>query len=914
MLAQAGQTLAVADSAMKSDRVQLEQLEHEQLKLGQQRLALAKRVKQLDTEIASTQSEATSIEQQAAQEQERVKLAQEQLAAVVARRSSLVKQIQTDRDQQFELARMTAKLQSDVATYQRELERNQAETRAKHHEVERLSQRHTALATRIAELSASDTTLQEQLARLKQSQRSHQQQLEELRRGTSALQVELESQRENRSVLTGRAEVLSGLERSREGFGAGVRAVLDWLDRNADDRSQVLGIVGELISTSRDYAPRVDLALGELAQRLVVQRNTSITDVLNHLGDLPGRVSFMPLDVLSSHAETHDLSQWTGAQIAASVVQVEQQQLFPLVWHLLGRVAFVPDAFTALAARQHIPHLTCITATGEVYAADGSQSHGPLVAQAGLVSRRSELRELTEEISKLNTQIQHLESAVQSRNIQVRELQEKLHILETEVVALSGEAGTLQNQLLAQRGELMRLSEANDLNRVEVEQLQRQQAELQQHLTDKQLSLTQATDAEETLRTRLIDNEQAQQLAERDREQRQADSTAAQVAYGQISAQLTAIRRQADELQSEFKLRRIDTLNLASTERSFKVRSQACQLQLLQTSATMAEAYALKDRAEATRRDLAAHREQLRSERDLRQQSLKAFRAQWTEQRDRAHAHEMLVRDLVHRRESLVQKLREDYDIDLTQTKPPADAAGTEDDPILLQSSITDPDATQDEIDELRKKMAKLGNVNLASLDELQEAEARESSLRTQHDDLVTSQKTLLEIIEQINTDSRKLFVETLNTVRVQFQDLFRKLFGGGMADILLEDDVDPLESGIEVTARPPGKELRSISLLSGGERTLTAIALLLAIFRSRPSPFCVLDEVDAALDEANTTRLASALHEFLDRSQFIIITHKKRTMAMADALYGITMQESGISKQVSIRFEDWPEDETAAA
>jgi chromosome segregation protein len=134
------------------------------------------------------------------------------------------------------------------------------------------------------------------------------------------------------------------------------------------------------------------------------------------------------------------------------------------------------------------------------------------------------------------------------------------------------------------------------------------------------------------------------------------------------------------------------------------------------------------------------------------------------------------------------------------------------------------------------------------------------------------------------------------------------------MADVILEDEADVLESGIEINARPPGKELRSISLLSGGERTLTAIALLLAIFRSKPSPFCLLDEVDAALDEANNARLAGVLREFLDQSQFIVITHKKRTMAVADVLYGITMQEAGVSKQVSVRFEDWPDEEETEA
>ena len=145
--------------------------------------------------------------------------------------------------------------------------------------------------------------------------------------------------------------------------------------------------------------------------------------------------------------------------------------------------------------------------------------------------------------------------------------------------------------------------------------------------------------------------------------------------------------------------------------------------------------------------------------------------------------------------------------------------------------------------------------------------------------------------------------------IQSNFQDLFRKLFGGGMADIILEDEADILESGIEIIARPPGKELRSISLMSGGEKTLTAVALLLAIFHTKPSPFCILDEVDAALDEANIGRFTTVLRDFLDQSHFIIITHSKRTMTVCDVLYGITMQESGISKRVGVRLEDWPDD-----
>jgi chromosome segregation protein len=195
--------------------------------------------------------------------------------------------------------------------------------------------------------------------------------------------------------------------------------------------------------------------------------------------------------------------------------------------------------------------------------------------------------------------------------------------------------------------------------------------------------------------------------------------------------------------------------------------------------------------------------------------------------------------------------------------------------------------------------------VNLEALEELEQLEARYATLSGQHKDLSDAKNSLVRIIEKINADSRRLFADTLQTVRGHFGNLFRDLFGGGQADIVLEEGVDILESGIEIVARPPGKEPRSISLLSGGEKTLTCVALLLAIFRSRPSPFCVLDEVDAALDEANIDRFIKVLKDFLTWTQFIIVTHSKKTMTCADTIYGVTMQESGVSKQVSVRFED---------
>ncbi|MFQ5502722.1 MAG: chromosome segregation protein SMC, partial [Phycisphaerae bacterium] len=222
--------------------------------------------------------------------------------------------------------------------------------------------------------------------------------------------------------------------------------------------------------------------------------------------------------------------------------------------------------------------------------------------------------------------------------------------------------------------------------------------------------------------------------------------------------------------------------------------------------------------------------------------------------------------------------------------------------------------AVEAEIEDLRGKIERLGNVNLDAIREQDELEERLTFLTTQLDDLRSSEKQLLTLIETLNRESEQRFLETFTSVQEHFAKLFKKLFGGGKAEITLLDPNDVLECGIEITARPPGKEPQFISLLSGGEKTMTAIALLMAVFRSRPSPFVLLDEVDAALDEANNVRFNHVVREFVSRSQFIIITHSKRSMSLADVMYGVTMQEAGVSKRVSVRFEDDAHNESAVA
>ena len=231
---------------------------------------------------------------------------------------------------------------------------------------------------------------------------------------------------------------------------------------------------------------------------------------------------------------------------------------------------------------------------------------------------------------------------------------------------------------------------------------------------------------------------------------------------------------------------------------------------------------------------------------------------------------------------------------------------GTADDDIHLPGDMTgEPDWSFVEmiVTDIKRRLDAMGPVNLDAIEEFEELEERYNFLRNQHDDLVASKTELLEVIERINEETQRLFAETFAQVRINFQTMFKELFGEkGQADLTLLDENDPLESGIEVIAKPPGKKLQSITLLSGGERSMTAVALLFSIYMIKPSPFCVLDELDAPLDESNIGRFIKVLDRFIDRSQFIIVTHSKRTMSRADVMYGVTMEEFGVSKPVGMR------------
>ena len=902
-LADARQQITGFDATLKHERATAQSLEAELLKVGRQRADLGYRLKVIEADMARATVEGAAAESRLAEEQTCADDVSATLAAITAQLAELDREQAEAQQQQMELIRHAASSKSTAEANLAQVTRLQKEYTRKLADREHKSSQRTALAHALDGLSQADADVQARLAAAGEQIDDLTADRDTLTDRLGDVQTQLETYRVRQGDLRGRIDVLEDLERALEGLGAGVAAV--WRRRNAATNTDasldaVVGLVADLLTVPREVAPLVELALGDTAQRFVVRSLEAVDAVAAAVGEVAGRVGFVPLLAREAHLPP--------TPSLASYVTCDHPNCAELPTQLLGRVLLADTLADARwLAAIHSSHRV-ITRNGELLEPDGTLTVGPLKAEAGLVSRKSELRELREQFRTTSELVTGAEGELADLRRQAESAEGVIEALEAEVSLLSDEAGDLLQRIARQRQQVENLDAEIDLNRTESLLLEEQVQEGEAAWVAARMAAEEADYAAAELTARLAEVKLALASGLAERGAREQAHTAAQVALSRAAADRDRARERLTQIDADLRKRKIEAVDLSSADRNAGGRLADCVLSALRASAGQAEAYREKESRERFVTDLATKAATDRDARERVRDRLHELRHGWQEKQAAAHARELAVHDLSARRDTVVQRIREDYGLELNELVDPASAE--EETARLTPPLAQNTFEAQQEIDDLKRKLARLGSVNMEALDELTRVESEFNALQSQHDDLNAARQSLQEVIDDINGKSRKVFTDTLAAVRGYFQELFRKLFGGGQADIILEDESDVLESGIEITARPPGKELRALSLLSGGEKTLTAVALLLAIFRNKPSPFCILDEVDAALDEANTTRLAGVLREFLDRSQFIVITHKKRTMAAADRLWGVTMQESGISRLLPMRFEDWPDAE----
>ncbi|HEX4610594.1 MAG TPA: chromosome segregation protein SMC [Urbifossiella sp.] len=917
-LAEARQRITGFEATARHDRAAAAEHEAEVFRAAKARAEIAARTRAIEADLTKATAAAAAADTTLAAETDTAGAAAAALAAAVARAADLAARITAGQERQFDLVRRAAAARTLATTSLDQVERLQAGYTRKRGELDQLAARRGGLETALDGLSRADADLQARLAAARDARADLHTTRDTLAGAQETVQHRLEALRVKQGDLRGRVEVLEGLERAQEGLGAGVRAVLERMqdearraagaDPHASPLRAVAGLVADVLTVPREVAGLVELALGDAAQRFVVRDPAAVDAAAAAVAGVPGRVGFIPLAPPTPPAAPPV----EGVRRLAAFVRCDHPDLAGLPDQLLGSVILTDTLAEARRLAAVLPGHRFITRGGDLLEPDGTLTVGPAAGGTGLVSRKSELRELRDQSRALAADVTAAETELAGLRRRADEVAGRAEAAEAEIDLLSGEAGGLQQKIAVQRQQLDQLDEHFDLLRAEARMLEDEVRRGEAAWVGAKLEAEETEGRAAALGTELERQKAESRAAVEAQAAAQEAHTAAQVGLGRAAADRDRTRDRAASLEADLKKRKIEAIDQSAAAANAKNRHTETVLSVLRATATAAAAFAEKDAREREAAGLSARAAADRAERDAARHELDALRSGWREQQAAAHARDLAVHDLRARREAVAARLQE-LEFDVSQLSGPAEDGADG----LLPPTPEDGGESRpephlppaQEIDDLKKKLARLGSVNLEALDELTRVEAEHTGLKAQHDDLAAAQKSLQDVIDAINGESRTLFTATLTAVRGYFQELFRKLFGGGQADIVLEDGVDVLESGIEITARPPGKELRALSLLSGGERTLTAIALLLAIFRNKPSPFCLLDEVDAALDEANTARLAGVLREFLDRSQFIVITHKKRTMAAADRLWGVTMQESGISRVLPMRFEDWPEE-----
>jgi chromosome segregation protein len=850
------------------------------------------------------------------------------LAETKARLDALHEQLEADKAEHLDQMRRAAHRQNEAVAAHAQLDNLRRERDRLLHRTAQAAESLASIDVELEELVSAETQANTRLTEARQRLHAVRQEHESLIRMRERTTERISELRQERSGLASRAGVLDGLIKSREGLGAGVREVIALTEQpSPGEWDSVIGMIADFLTVKREYAPLIDLALGDWAQRFIVRDANRLARALTgHTEPFSGRVSFLPL--ASATADDDALANLRRNRLvqlsllsrvrqpgepgltpehpglvapAEQLVSCDHPELGDLPAQLLGRTLIVRDLATARAIAAHAPGFRLVTLAGELLEPDGTLTVGTHHAESGILARKSELRELREQVAGLDSRIVELEHDLADLRDRVLDSQRQAHEEQEQIEVLTEQANDLRGRVQRHRDRRQGLHEEVTVSRDEIQRIDADFTRLERACQDAQAQAAEADARVQALHSRMHEADEELRRKDHERQSQQAACTEAQVALATAEERLRSLEARHQQLERDHRQRAEELAQARQALVDGRAKLTDSQQTMLRASAVLAQAYLDKEAAQRRIAELSRERELRRQERGRLTQQAQTVRTEWRKHQEAVHQRDLEVSNLCHQRDTLVQRLQEDYQIDLTDLYATTGAATPQ---------AASPQEANAEIEELRRKLSRLGAVNLDSLSELSDLETRAASLKTQFDDLMNAKKSLEEIIGKINQDSRALFVETFTAIRAHFQELFRKLFGGGMADVVLEEESDVLESGIEVIARPPGKELRSISLMSGGEKTLTAVALLLAIFRSKPSPFCLLDEVDAALDEANIGRFTGVLREFLDLSQFIIVTHSKKTMACADVLYGITMQESGISKQVAVRFEDWVEPE----
>ncbi|WP_301626161.1 chromosome segregation protein SMC [Paenibacillus apis] len=753
------------------------------------------------------------------------------------------------------------------------------------------------LKAKKAELEQGLAGLGEEISALRGKYISESERVQSLEKLVEESRSGIRKWEQKREALISRRDTMKEMDDDFDGFALGVKEVLKAARKSA--LHGVHGAVAELITVPEKLEIAVETALGAAMQHIVMENEAVSRQAIAFLKQRQlGRATFLPLDVIRprqiSPADKRQMEDADGfVGIGADLVGFEARY-GDIVGSLLGNVVFATDLERAnkMAARCQY-RFRIVTLEGDVVNAGGSMTGGSQHRKnSNLLGRKRQLEQLAADIAESEAMLDKLQKGLADVREQLQSAESGLEGLREAGDRKRAEEQTVAGDLKQLNHEWRHVSEQFELYGQEKGHYLKELENLDKAKADAEQKLVQLEREEQQVHQSIHAAEFARKANESAKEELQDTLTELKVKEGKLDQECFSVREQLRRSEEDCTIMRRELEQNRAIMQSIEADLKQNEEQSVTQREDLNDFKLKKERAgeqleleRASRAALVRKLEEGESETKEQRIALRAVEEQLRQTEIQANRLDVEL-------DNILRKLADDYELSYERAK-------------VLYQVPEDVPQTQNDVRELKRQITMLGEVNLGAIEEYQRVNERYEFLSEQKNDLVEAKTTLYQVIKEMDDEMSKRFKTTFDAIRREFSIVFTKLFGGGRADLILIDPENLLETGIDVVAQPPGKKLQNLQLLSGGERALTAMALLFAILQVKPVPFCVLDEVEAALDEANVARFAQYLREFSEQTQFIVVTHRKGTMEEADVLYGVTMEEGGVSKLVSVKLED---------
>ncbi len=773
--------------------------------------------------------------------------------------------------------------------------------------IEQIRIRKSEAAQKIIDIKTSESKIRsefdserQKLSKLREEEKRNKEKLDEILKQIREKSLEINEKNNNLSRLqkenqhySAKLESLKNIAEKYEGYGTSVKRIME---NNSFSQKGVHGVVAEIIKTEKKYEIAIETALGGRIQNIVTDTEETAKDLIEYLKKNKfGRATFVPLSAVRESKDLKDIPilKEDGVLGTASKLVSADAMYSSLVSNLLGRIIVVSDIDKAvIIAKKYRYEYRLVTLEGDLFNTGGSISGGAYKNASNLLGRKRELEELESSIEKIHREEETLSLELESQNNIYEKLKKSrnelnniLHEMQVEVSALSVSVDAYEKKL-----------KDNNALRLEFIEERAKLEEEEKILSNEKLGLIKELENIQNIHKKIeIDVSEAESgiqgyRLERDDILRKLSDT--RLSISGISHSISFNNENIDRLKLEIQKLEEDKVVL------FKEKEENKDL-LLQRKDDISSS---KIKIDELRVQVAALKEEELKYSDLKSEQLKKQKEAFSQKDELSRSISGLEKEtyrLSTQKEKIEERLAQlsnymwqEYELTLSTAKELFEK---------VESSGLPLSDVQKIIIDIKKQIKELGDINVHSIEEYREVSDRYELMKTQYEDIISAEASLVEIIENLDELMRKQFAEKFVEINEQFNKVFVELFGGGAGILKLEEDVDLLEAGISIISQPPGKKLQNMMQLSGGEKALTAISLLFAIQNLKPSPFALLDEIEAALDDSNVDRFANYLHKLSNRTQFIVITHRRGTMVSADRLYGITMQEKGISTLVSV-------------